>query len=538
MKKIPLKFWIVGSLLLVMLGVVVYLSAQPREITSQLTQWYKDTFPRFIVNPRFFGYPTLIRESAHIYEYFAVGLLVAILLTNGKHRGRRILYALLICVAISNLDQLSKPFLSGREYNPKDLIYDAMGYITAILVVNLVDIVRLRYKKEKEQEQVMKQAREAIMQPVFTALKAALWNLPYDVPNVELAESMHKEMKLQAVAGLVSPLMPQWKKESMGQIMFFLQLAHEQNELIQLLQHEGLHPVIVKGCAAAVYYPQPELRAMGDIDVLVPVVEFEQALQVMVANQYTIWEEERFNNYHVNLRKHNIHFELHHKPAGIEEDARGSALMQMIAEGFSNIEEREVSGYMVPMLPPLQNGLVLLLHIEKHLKEGLGLRQIIDWMLFVNQHITDEDWETEYRAVFAAVKLETLAVTVTRMCQLYLGLSEEFTWCHSASQSVCQNLMSYIIEQGNFGEKKKREEYGANVLTRNGSGIQFFKNLQKNGEQNWAILPKHPKLRCFAWAYQICHYVKQIFSREDPIGTTVKDLIVAGKRKRLLKKLK
>ena len=538
MKKIPLKFWVVGGLLLVILGCVVYLSAQPQDVTSQLTQWYKDTFPRFIVNPRFFGYPTLIRESAHIYEFFAVGLLVAILLTNSKRRRQRMLYAFLICATISNLDQLSKPFLSGREYNPKDLIYDAIGYTVAILLVNFLDIMRLQHKKGAAQEKAMKQEQTQMAQRIFTALKAALWNLPYAGPTTDEMESIYKEMKLQAVAGLASPLQAEWKKESMGQIMFFLQLAHAQNELIQLLQQQELHPVIIKGCAAACYYPQPELRTMGDIDILLPTSEFERALQIMIQNGYDLWEKERFNNYHVNLRKHHIHFELHHKPAGVEEDARGAALMKTIAEGFSNIETREVSGYMVPMLPPLQNGLVLLLHIEKHLKEGLGLRQIIDWMLFVKHHITDETWKTEYRMAFAAVKLETLAITVTRMCQLYLGLPEELTWCHSASQSVCQSLMEYIIEQGNFGKKKKGEEYGANVLTRNGSGIQFFKTLQKIGEQNWVILKKYSWLRCFAWVYQICHYVKQVFSRENPIGKFIKDLIVTEKRKSLLKKLK
>lgn len=549
MKKIPLKFWIVGSLLLVTLGVVVYLSAQPQEITSQLTEWYKATFPRFIVNPRFFGYPTLIRESAHIYEYFLVGLLVAILFANSKHRGRRMIYAILLCAVISNLDQLSKPFLSGREYNAKDLIYDALGYITAILLVNLVHVLFLKYKKMKKQEKKLLQQKKKMQKNISGILTSSLWNTPYPISADVDWELLYQELKVQAVASLSESwraqcnelpvaVSEQWRNDNKRQMAHFLRLLYAQEEIIHLLQEEGVHPVILKGCAAAIYYPQPELRTMGDIDLLVLPEEFDQSLQVMTQHGYVIPKEENLKRYHVNLFKDGVHFELHHKPAGVEENERGEYFMQWILQGLSNVEQREVSQSVVPMLPTLQNGLVLLLHIEKHLKEGLGLRQIIDWMFFAEKHLQDEAWETEYQPVFSKGNIEELAIVVTRMCQIYLGLPEKnMTWCANADSKLCENLFDYIMEQGNFGKKKQGTEYGAGVLTRNGSGLDFLKNLQKNGEHNWKALEKHPKLRCFAWIYQICYYICKAFSRENAIKKLWSDFKVAKRRKRLLKKI-
>ena len=45
------------------------------------------------------------------------------------------------------------------------------------------------------------------------------------------------------------------------------------------------------------------------------------------------------------------------------------------------------------MFPPLENGLVLLGHINQHLEEGLGLRQILDWALYVDKALDDDAWE-------------------------------------------------------------------------------------------------------------------------------------------------
>lgn len=549
MKKTYLKYLLVGLLLVGILCTIVYLSGQSSDETSQLTEWYSTTFPYWIVYPEIFGYTVTLRDSAHIYEYLLLGLIVATLLVKQKHRFWRMGGAVLLCALISNLDQLSKPFLSGREYDAGDLIYDAIGYVTDILLVNLVHALYLKHKNSKEEKKMVLQERKMMHQALFDIVKASLWNTPCELPDSADLNVLHEEMHMQAIAALPDgwvkqsvslppALAEKWKKENMRQIMFFLRILYLQDALINLLETEGLHPVILKGCAAAVAYPQPELRAMGDVDILVPLEEFDRCLQIMTAHGYTIPVEEHFKGYHVNLRKDGIHFELHHRPAGVEDNQRGEYLMQVITQGFQSIAKREVSECTVPMLPPLQNGMVLLLHIEKHLKEGLGLRQIIDWMMFAHNHLDDDTWKNAYQTVFAKGGLEELAMTVTRMCQIYLGLStEKITWCAKADRKLCDSLMEYIMEQGNFGVKERKTGHGANVLSRNGIGMDFIKNLQRNGERNWKVLEKYPNLRCFAWTYQICHYVYSAFFRENAITRTWQDFKTSTKRKHLLKKL-
>ena len=42
-------------------------------------------------------------------------------------------------------------------------------------------------------------------------------------------------------------------------------------QIIRAARQEGIELTLLKGCASALrYYPEPHLRTMGDVDVLVP----------------------------------------------------------------------------------------------------------------------------------------------------------------------------------------------------------------------------------------------------------------------------
>ena len=77
------------------------------------------------------------------------------------------------------------------------------------------------------------------------------------------------------------------------------------------------------------------------------------------------------------------------------------------------------------VLPDDENGIVLLSHIRQHLESGLGLRQIIDWMMFVRSYLNDEMWFSSFHEKAQRTGLESLAVITTKMCQKYLGLTKK-----------------------------------------------------------------------------------------------------------------
>lgn len=164
----------------------------------------------------------------------------------------------------------------------------------------------------------------------------------------------------------------------------------------------------------------------------------------------------------------------------------------------------DLNGFSVPVLPPLANGLVLLAHIQQHLSSGLGLRQIIDWMMYVEKYLNDEFWNTEFKDAAEKCSLKKLAMVSTLMCQKYLGLDPEITWCrNSEDDKLCDELLEYVVKRGNFGRKMGQSAGSLDRLQMLRNPIETIKTAQNHGTAKWKLLNKFPWLRPFAWIYQL-----------------------------------
>ena len=102
----------------------------------------------------------------------------------------------------------------------------------------------------------------------------------------------------------------------------------------------------------------------------------------------------------------------------------------------------------------MENGLLLLAHAALHLSSSeLGLRQVIDWMMFVHQELDDEKWNSCFSEMAERAGLRKLAVALTRLCRDHLGLPGEYRWCKEADEQMVSDLLDLIFERGNFGRK-------------------------------------------------------------------------------------
>lgn len=381
-------------------------------------------------------------------------------------------------------------------------------------------------------------------------LKDALWGAEHYSWALDYTEdwgNVFKELKDQSVAGItvdavcmVPGMDPQvkrtWVQFATRHLVFWNKLMKEQDALKVLLDQEEIPFVILKGVAAAMYYPQPEYRTMGDVDLIVKPGDFDRANRILRENGYE-WVESEYDR-HNSFTKNGIHFELHRYFATFNDARKSRELDALIYEGIEKRVYATVGQYTVPVLPKLENGLVLLAHIDHHLEGGLGLRQIIDWMLFVDRELNDDFWMQEFGPLIKRLDKETLAVTVTRMCQLYLGLREDnLHWCMSADDDLCRDLMEMTITRGNFGQKSGKSVTAISLLSAMSNVFNIPKILQTRGCVNWKLLKKYPFLRPFAWLYQICRYIRKVFSPEYSIGQMANDMHQVKPTQKLLDQL-
>ena len=226
---------------------------------------------------------------------------------------------------------------------------------------------------------------------LFQILKASLFT---DEPvAVEDWKAVFTEMKAQTVAALPAewlqkypiPDAGEWSAYCALQQGGWIRVMHGQKQLLELLDKHDIPCVILKGAAAAMYYPHPSLRAMGDVDFLVKRGDLDRAAEVLESNGYVLTQEKDCSDHrhHYRYAKNGIRFELHWKiPIVQDSDER---LLECFEDGIDQREFRTIEGFTFPVFSETLNGLVLIFHINQHLREGLGLRQIVDWMMYLDR---------------------------------------------------------------------------------------------------------------------------------------------------------
>ena len=355
---------------------------------------------------------------------------------------------------------------------------------------------------------------------------------PIDLSGVDL-DALMEEAKKASVVGLIVPEVPEslkndaWEVAEMQQMVFHVRYCKHQNEVKRVLDEASIPFVILKGNASAVYYAVPSRRTMGDIDILVPKKYFSEAKSVLTKAGLV---EGRDNGRHADFEMEKLSVEVHKR------FSHDVDIESYLESGLDSREIVTVEGYSFPMLPKLANGLVLLDHMRSHLKTSLGIRQVIDWMMYVYRNLDDAYWYGEFRAVAKKKGMETLAIVVTRMCQLYLGLPESITWCKDADESVCARLMDLTLKSGNFshshGDGRNVEKVGVKMKQEG-----TFSYLQRAGENNWNAYQKHHWLKPFCWLYQICRYIRKGYKSDRNTREFIGDLDRGNERHELLKKL-
>ena len=144
-------------------------------------------------------------------------------------------------------------------------------------------------------------------------------------------------------------------------------LDEVQRAILSFFRAKGLHPLVLKGQTLCNYYPHPEQRMCGDIDIFLPS-EKENLKALSLVNgtgtriQHSPDGSWTFTYKGVTIEIHRHAFDL------ISHKQERAILKRMMAS--STIKER---------LAPDEELLMLILHILKHcLGPGVGLKQLCD----------------------------------------------------------------------------------------------------------------------------------------------------------------
>lgn len=380
---------------------------------------------------------------------------------------------------------------------------------------------------------------------IFNLIKSALFGFD-GIDERVITEEELCELEEQAVEAIPRELIKmaaasaaieaRWESRIFQVVSKYVKIMRAQQELTKLLMEHGIKPVILKGISAGMYYPNPELRNMGDVDFIVHRELFEKAGKILNKNGYL--DGGGYNQRHLCFEKDDVHFEMHHHFSNGMSDECAEFLDDHIENSIDSAVLCSAGNYSWYSFDTCTNGLILLQHISQHLSSGLGLRQVIDWMMYVKCCVNDEIW-TELGPMIKSCGNMELARIITKMCELYLGLPGEYPWCEDASEEKCEVLMNFVMMKGNMGKKKSRSSNRTiSALNAVNNGIiGRLKYEQVTGMVHWKSTRYHKVLRPFAWIYGIFHHISMLRQDGETVSSILNGIKESKKQRKLIAQL-
>lgn len=152
--------------------------------------------------------------------------------------------------------------------------------------------------------------------------------------------------------------------------------------LAKFMQSNDIDFFVFKGQTIASYYPLPEIRTSGDVDSYVFKRDWDRA-KSLLEKEVTITDDH--SGQHLEFTKDGVPFEVHYHTAVFASGSKQRYWDELIESYFNEVlDHAKINDVEVPTLPPTLNAIYLFVHIYHHfLKEGIALRQFIDWMMFL-----------------------------------------------------------------------------------------------------------------------------------------------------------
>ena len=236
-------------------------------------------------------------------------------------------------------------------------------------------------------------------------------------------------------------------------------MLKEQRKILDLLEAHQIPCAVLKGTSVAYPYPHPELRTIGDIDILVDEENLDEACKALQADGFApSYTAEK----HLCLQKGAVWVEMHRMVSVFPESEKGRFTRRYMTDALRHTQETEICGVRFPMLSGAYQIIALLAHMEQHLAtSGIGLRQVCDWA--VTAHALHNCFDSETLVLLERCGLLRFAKIMTRLCERYLGLPP-CPWTADAPDALVDGMLSDVLEGGNFQAQYAKRPF-ADVLT-------------------------------------------------------------------------
>lgn len=225
--------------------------------------------------------------------------------------------------------------------------------------------------------------------------------------------------------GLTKGLKASQKLEWIGEVLQIEQSNRQQivvmNDLAEKWIEMDCRVMVMKGQVNGLLYPKPAHRSPGDIDCYLfeDYARGNEIAREAGAKVDESWYKHSQISYKGELFENHLFF-VHTR------EGKRSKQLQKELENALKLDEWNSFPESKVLLPPVQwNAMFLTYHACAHfLTEGLRLKQIIDWAMFLQKEQNNVDWKAFYDYC-DLYHFRRFADAMTAICVHYLGIKIE-----------------------------------------------------------------------------------------------------------------
>lgn len=227
--------------------------------------------------------------------------------------------------------------------------------------------------------------------------------------------------------------------------------------IIEELKEHGIDAILLKGSGVAAFYPVPEYRKSGDVDILMKnKEEAERACEILEKHGFHKKEHQAANHHIACTGVDGIEVELHVTLAeAFDSEKTNAYLQQCQASFFEHRKLQDVMGVTFNLATDAYQAFYLLLHMLQHfLRAGFGLKLLCDWVVFWEKPVCKEEKDT-FIKLLEGSGLVGFASIIMAVCVEYLQLDRKKVAFlldrESFDKKAVASFMKEVFEAEEFG---------------------------------------------------------------------------------------
>ena len=338
---------------------------------------------------------------------------------------------------------------------------------------------------------------------VVTLIRSALTQQPYKLPDDFSIEDAAEIIRLHCIATLCyegaalcgvptdTPFMEELFKVYCATTIKSIRQEAAVSKLFHAFESSGIDYIPLKGCRMRPLYPKPELRNMGDADVLIRPEQYDRVVPIVRKLGYELYAQ---TDHDYSWTSNDLFLELHHRLMPPEE----IAYTAIYEDGWLSAKPQFGSRW---EFSPEDEWLYLFDHFTKHYITGVGIRQVSDLWMFLK---TFPDLDKAY------IERQLAKLNFGEFYTNVLSLIS--VWFDDAQPTEKADFMTdYIFSSGTWGtlETKEASKLAYEAEKRIPIPAMFLKRIWR------FFFPKReyleivfPKLREHRWLYLFYAFVR------------------------------